>query len=117
MPRNADLIKRLLIKLIWYKTTPEFWDCYNKLPPSIQKLADRKFNLLKENSSHPSLELEKVGEWWRAKVSENYRTLAFESKEGLVWFWIGNHDGYMALIRSNTKLTQFVARGPCASQC
>ena len=59
--------------------------------------------MLKENPRHPSLELEKVGEWWRAKVSENYRTLAFESEKGLVWFWIGDHDGYMALIKSKRR--------------
>ncbi|MDE0017604.1 MAG: hypothetical protein OXU51_15590 [Candidatus Poribacteria bacterium] len=59
--------------------------------------------MLKGNPNHPSLELEKAGEWWRAKVSENYRTLAFESEEGLVWFWIGDHDGYMALIRSKRR--------------
>ncbi|RKU05460.1 hypothetical protein C6503_27305 [Candidatus Poribacteria bacterium] len=69
----------------------------------MQKLTDTKFNLLKGNPNHPSLALEKVGEWWRAKVSENYRTLAFESEEGLVWFWIGNHDGYMLLIRSKRR--------------
>ncbi|MDE0690489.1 MAG: hypothetical protein OXI61_20195 [Candidatus Poribacteria bacterium] len=86
-----------------YKAKPEFWERYHRLPPAIQKLADRKFELLKENPRHPSLELQKVGEWWRAKVSDNYRALAFEHEEGLIWFWIGDHDAYMSLIRRQRR--------------
>ena len=32
MPRNADLIKRLLIKLIWYKTDFKDIPCTNNPP-------------------------------------------------------------------------------------
>jgi len=38
-----------------------FWDHYEKLPQSIQELADRNFDLLKKNPRHPSLHVKQVG--------------------------------------------------------
>ena len=63
----------------------------------------RNYELLKRDRSHPSLELKKVQDWWSAKVGDNYRALAFETREDLVWFWIGDHDEYMTLIRSKRR--------------
>jgi len=59
--------------------TPDFWDCYDRLPASIRKLADRNFDLLKRGSSHPSLHFKKVGRFWSARVGIQYRALAVES--------------------------------------
>lgn len=83
-----------------YKATPDFWVCYQNLPRKIQQLADKNFELLKQDSKHPSLHLKKVGAYWSARVGTQYRTLAFEDEGVLVWFWIGKHDEYMRLIRS-----------------
>jgi len=44
-----------------HETTASFWACYEKLPQEIQKLADKNFNILKINPSHPSLQFKKVG--------------------------------------------------------
>jgi len=33
-----------------------------------------------------------------AKLPENVRALAVETGDGLVWFWIGSHADYDALI-------------------
>ena len=74
--------------------TPEFWDCYNRLPDPIRSLADRNFQLLKSNSRHPSLHFKKVGRFWSARVGMQYRALAVESGEDLLWFWIGVHADY-----------------------
>ncbi|MCY4401697.1 MAG: hypothetical protein OXD54_03900 [Candidatus Poribacteria bacterium] len=86
-----------------YKANPTFWDCYDKLPPRIQKLADKNYELLKQDQSHPSLELKRVQDWWSARVGDNYRALAYETEGYWVWFWIGNHDEYMKLIRSKRR--------------
>ena len=42
-----------------YKATHTFWACYRKLPREIQQLADKKFELLKQNPRHPIPALEK----------------------------------------------------------
>lgn len=43
-------------------TTPKFWKCYEALPRNIREIADRNYELLKTNSSHPSLHLKKIRE-------------------------------------------------------
>ena len=72
-------------------TAPSFWELYAKLPTSIQALADKNFDLLKENPRHPSLQLKKAGKYWSARVGIRYRAMAIEIDEGLLWFWIGTH--------------------------
>jgi hypothetical protein len=78
---------------------PSFWKYYHQLPPSIQKLADKNFKILKSDSRHPSLHLKKVGQHWSARVGRKYRTMAVETEEGLIWFWIGTHKEYDKLIK------------------
>ena len=78
--------------------TAEFWFYYRQLPDHIRNLADKNFDLLRNNPQHPSLRLKKVGIFWSARVGLNYRALAKERQEGLVWFWIGSHDSYEQLI-------------------
>jgi hypothetical protein len=80
-------------------TTPEFWDRYNHLPAEVRELADKNFELLRQNPQHPSLRLKKVGSFWSARVGLHYRVLARERAEGLVWFWIGHHSEYEELIK------------------
>ena len=84
-----------------YKATAKFWECYNTLPTHIQKLADRKYELLKEDPNHPSLRLKKLqnGDYWVVRINDDYRALAFEHEDGLCWFWIGNHKSYDRIIQ------------------
>jgi len=79
--------------------SPSFWVCYEQLPPSVQDLADKNFQLLKANPKHPSLHLKKVGKYWSARVGRKYRTMAVEINEGLIWFWIGTHPEYDRLLQ------------------
>ena len=71
-----------------------FWDCYRKLSPSIQELADAHFPLLKENPSHPSLHFKKIGKYRSVRIGIHYRALAVEMQDGPLWFWIGSHADY-----------------------
>ncbi|MBF0290139.1 MAG: hypothetical protein HQM14_20165 [SAR324 cluster bacterium] len=82
-----------------YNASPSFWECYHRLPSSIQELADKNFELLKQNPQHPSLKLKKVGRFWSARVGRKYRTLAVEVEKGIVWFWIGTHAEYDKLVK------------------
>ncbi len=83
-----------------YKTTSDFWRCYQNLPQKVQQQADNKFELLKHDPKHPSLNLKKVGTRWAVRINRDYRALAREENGTLVWFWIGKHDEYMRLLRS-----------------
>lgn len=78
--------------------TPDFWACYRRLPAETRAIADRSFALLKADPRHPSLRFKKLGAVWSARVGLRYRALATEVESGFVWFWIGSHAEYDALV-------------------
>jgi len=80
-------------------TTKRFWKCYESLPSTIQQLSDQNYELLKADSSHPSLHFKKVGKYWSVRVGKNYRAVGLEAEKGIVWFWIGTHAEYDKIIR------------------
>jgi hypothetical protein len=77
----------------------DFWICYNALPDAIREQADKAFALLKDNPQHPSLHLKKVDRFWSARVGLQYRALAVDAPDGVVWFWMGTHAEYDKLLR------------------
>jgi hypothetical protein len=64
----------------------------------VQRLADRCYELLRQNPHHPSLHFRQIGRFWSARVGLHYRALAVEDGPDLVWFWIGSHAEYDRLI-------------------
>jgi hypothetical protein len=68
------------------------------LPIEIRKLADKNFQLLKNDAAHPSLQFKKVGKLWSARVGSDYRALATRIEGGFLWVWIGTHVEYDRLI-------------------
>lgn len=87
-----------------HRTTAAFWREYQRLPAEIRERADKQFALLKANPQHSSLQLKKVGEsrgqeLWSVRVTLSYRALALKRPEGYLWFWIGDHSTYEALIQ------------------
>jgi hypothetical protein len=79
--------------------SPSFWNAYRNLPEQVRVLADKNYALLKENPQHPSLHFKKVGQFWSVRIGLRYRALAVGDNGDLVWFWIGSHADYDALIR------------------
>ena len=75
-----------------------FWEAYGKLPKQVRDLADKNYDLLKENPRHPSLQFKKVGRFWSVRIGLRYRALATEADGNLVWFWIGSHADYDAML-------------------
>ena len=73
-------------------------EIYKKLPLHVQRLADAKFKLLKQNPKHLSLHFKQIGRFWTARVGMRYRTIAVEEHDSIIWFWIGTHDEYDRLI-------------------
>lgn len=82
-----------------HKATDQFWQRYKNLQTDIRELADRNFELLKNNQRHQSLHFKKVGALWSARVGINHRALAVEDGNDLIWVWIGSHDEYVKMIR------------------
>lgn len=86
-------------RYIKHVKTQRFRKHYQDLPRHVQQLADKSFELLKQNPRHPSVTLKKVRTYWSARVGPKYRTLAYEKEGVFFWFWIGVHDEYMRLIQ------------------
>jgi hypothetical protein len=42
--------------------------------------------------------LKKIRELWAVRVTKNYRALGFDEGDGILWFWIGNHQEYDQII-------------------
>ncbi|MEM9007371.1 MAG: hypothetical protein AAGE59_28085 [Cyanobacteria bacterium P01_F01_bin.86] len=79
--------------------TRRFWQCYNSLPESVQRIADECYELLKVDLSHPSLHFKKLGKkYWSVRAGLSYRALRVEVKNGISWFWIGTHAEYDKLV-------------------
>ena len=75
------------------------YEAFAKLPIAVRDLADKNYALLKEDPQHPSLRLKKVGRFWSVRIGLRYRALATEVDGGLLWFWIGSHADYDALVK------------------
>ena len=72
---------------------------YRQLPGEIQDLADRCYELLKQDSRYLSLHFKKVGQFWSVRIGIHYRALAVEENDDIAWFWIGTHAEYDNLLR------------------
>jgi mRNA-degrading endonuclease RelE of RelBE toxin-antitoxin system len=82
-----------------HRTTDRFWQRYWNLPKDVQTLADKNFQLLKDNPHHPSLQLKKVGGFWSVRVGLGHRALAAEDGDHRIWVWIGSHDEYERILK------------------
>jgi hypothetical protein len=82
-----------------HSTSGRFWTLFVHLPESVQRVAQKNFELLKEDPSHPSLHFKKVGKLWSVRAGINHRALALEDGADFIWVWIGPHDEYRRLIK------------------
>jgi hypothetical protein len=83
-----------------HRTTEQFWRRHGSLPKDVRALADKSFQLLKDNPRHPSLQFKRIGHFWSARVGLAHRALAVEDGDDRIWVWIGSHDQYERIIKS-----------------
>jgi hypothetical protein len=83
---------------VTHHASPRFWRAYEALPEAVRLLADKSFELLKADPRHPSLQFKRVGRFRSVRVGLHYRALGVDVPDGVLWFWIGTHAEYDALI-------------------
>jgi len=76
----------------------KFWALYQALPEDVRELADKNYQLLKNNPHHPSLHFKRIGQLWSVCVSDHYRALGIDEAGGINWIWIGTHAEYDKLV-------------------
>ena len=82
----------------------DYWKEYNRVPKTIQKLADKVIRLFDGNPRYPSLYFKQVApRLYSIRVNLKYRILGHleETADGeeIVWYWVGPHDPYIKQIR------------------
>lgn len=79
-----------------------FWRCFEALPANVQRLAKQNFELLKRDSTHPSLRFKSVanGRFRSVRVGLHHRALGIPVVGGVQWFWIGSHADYDKMLDS-----------------
>jgi len=83
------------------RATPRFWAAYRELPAEIRSLAQKAYQLFRENPGHPSLHFKKVHDResvYSARVTLGYRAVGLLEDDEITWFWIGTHAGYDRLL-------------------
>ena len=83
------------------KTTPKFWQHYASLPVEIRRLADRAYVVWKDDPGHGSLHFKKLEgheALWSVRIGRQYRALARQKGDLVVWVWIGHHAEYDRLV-------------------
>ncbi len=85
------------------RTTRQFWRLFSHLPFGFgaQQDARRAYRLFQSNPAHPGLQFKKLeGEdhIYSVRIGLEYRALAVMKKDGIVWYWIGNHSAYDRLV-------------------
>jgi hypothetical protein len=80
---------------------PEFWTCFNRLPPKVQEIAHKNFALWKKQPSLKSLAFKRIKhDLWSVRAGSGFRALATFDDGRFLWFWIGTHDEYERLLRT-----------------
>jgi len=85
------------------KTTERFRRAYAALPKHVQDRARTAYKQFRANPQHPSLRFKQVHTTrpiYSARVGLSYRALAVRDADVYIWFWIGTHAEYDALLRT-----------------
>lgn len=83
------------------RATRRFWKAYSDLPPSIQALARKNYQLWQHNHQHPSLQFKKLkggGDRFSVRVGDHHRAIGHLVGDAVEWVWIGTHEDYNKLI-------------------
>lgn len=81
------------------RASSKFWDRYGTLTPQLQRLAVKQYRLWLNDPSHRSVNFKKVGRYWSARVTDDYRALGVPAGDTVIWFWIGSHSEYDRIIK------------------
>ena len=78
-----------------------FWELFRQLPSNVQDQARETYRIFTLNPRHPSLQFKRVSQArpaYSVRVSRDYRAVGILQGEGILWFWIGNHQDYDRLL-------------------
>jgi len=84
------------------RTTERFRSQFSALPKPAQDKAVAAYELWASNPEHPALRFKKVHSTkpiYSVRVDRAWRAVGILDGDTVVWFWIGSHGDYEALLR------------------
>jgi len=79
-----------------------YWQSFDELPEDIRKLAEKNYQLWKENTKNPGLRFKQIHQTapvFSFRVGMRHRTVGTETDDGkIVWFWVGSFETFEATI-------------------
>ena len=81
------------------RATNRYWTLYRRLPLEIRRTALKQYRLWVQNPRYPSIQFKKIGSFWSARVTDDYRALGIMEDDTVIWFWIGTHHEYDQLLK------------------
>ncbi len=79
-----------------------YWRYFDELPHEVRVLAEKNYNLWKENPRHPSLRFKQIHPHepiFSYRVGLGYRTVGVRAEDDrVVWFWIGPFEDFKRLV-------------------
>ena len=85
------------------RTTKDFRSQLAALPKPIQDKAATAYALWSTNPHHPSLRFKKVHATlpiYSVRIDRAWRSVGVLDGSTVVWFWVGSHASYEALLRN-----------------
>jgi len=82
-------------------TTARFRAALADLPADVQRQARAAYRLFRQDPHHPSLRFRRVHATepiHSARVGLHYRAVGVVEGDTVIWFWIGSHADYDALL-------------------
>jgi hypothetical protein len=85
-------------------TTSRFRKAFARLPAEVQEQAReayRAYRRFRDNPGHPGLRFKQVHPTepiYSARIGLHYRAIGVRDGTTVVWFWIGSHADYDALV-------------------
>jgi hypothetical protein len=81
--------------------TRRFWELFRALPVEVQKLAVKNYHLWRQDPRHPSLRFRRLQgseDHFSIRVGDHYRALGRQTRDKIIWVWIGTHSDYDRLV-------------------
>ena len=85
------------------RTSRRFREALAALPTEVRERAQEAYRLFAADPRHPSLRFKKVHPSepiYSVRITRQYRALGLLQADTVVWFWIGSHEEYERLIRT-----------------